>query len=178
MNLYEYVGSAPLVRSDPYGWLWGSKKKKKEWEKKCADWIANELKDMGWLKGLPACSCYICKKGKNKWANPDEKTWRTPSKASKKYHPGATACMRSKVETKGNPGQQCCYDAKGKLITGGLGAGTPDKVSPDADWWGHFKADVEMFNDCKKWLGTNWVLSQYLKVRPVNNNNGCPGNVI
>ncbi|MBI4567450.1 MAG: hypothetical protein HY719_03545 [Planctomycetes bacterium] len=48
------------------------------------------------------------------------------------YHPGAENCFRS-YPTPANglsvngPGQQCCYDCSGNLITSGSGAGTPDR---------------------------------------------------
>lgn len=87
------------------------------------------MQDPNWYKGLPDCPC----------ENPDLKGVKTnegwASEGASHAHPGAAECFRSyplqgvnKLMLDG-PGQQCCYDACGKLITGGPGAGTPDQAN-------------------------------------------------
>ncbi len=49
------------------------------------------------------------------------------------FHPGADQAIRSDMELSFRalePGQQCTYDNRGRLIVGGAGAGTPDLWSP------------------------------------------------
>lgn len=66
------------------------------------------------------------------------------------YHPGAESAFRSTEATtyqhsvlgKMHVGQQCTYDKSGHLITQGLGAGTPDSVSPEYGTYSHYTKDV------------------------------------
>ena len=140
-----------------------------------------------WFERLPACSCQ----------NPDKNGivindgWAKDVGNIKKYHSGATESFRSYPAIKtseGHSGQQCCYGTDGRLITGGRGAGTPDKVSTcngeDAQGvmktdygslWGHYIKDVrpwDRFGGQKD----GWV--QYNQLWPPNNKNGCDSNVI
>ncbi len=46
------------------------------------------------------------------------------------HHAGAVSGYRSANPTENGPGQQCCYDGAGKLITAGAAAGTPDLIAP------------------------------------------------
>ncbi len=86
----------------------------------------NEQKD--WYEHLPHCPCN----------NPDRNGiqlkdgWAKDIGNIEEFHQGATECFRSYPPVKtsaGTSGQQCCYDAEGRLIKCGSGAGTPDKVS-------------------------------------------------
>jgi hypothetical protein len=61
------------------------------------------------------------------------------------YHPKAVYSIRA-VKSGQTSGNQATYDANGKLITGGLSAGTADKVSPLVNPTDHFQEDVEPFN--------------------------------
>ena len=74
----------------------------------------------------------------------------------------------------GGPGQQCCYDKNGNLITGGESAGTPDKVAPQGpfDTYFHWEEDVQTFNWCKD----SGNIDKYWEVRPPNNGNKCKEN--
>ncbi len=79
--------------------------------------------------------------------------------AKQEYHLGAATCFRSppvsakELTAAGlhpeliNPGQQCCFDLSGKLITHGLAAGTPDLFSPSGKMGvvAHMRVDVEIF---------------------------------
>lgn len=81
-----------------------------------------------WQEDLPSCPCN----------NPDKKGavigdgWARDMGSIEHFHPGAKVCFRScpamKTEV-GRSSQQCCYNAAGKLIPCGPGAGTPDKAS-------------------------------------------------
>jgi RHS repeat-associated protein len=173
-NGYAYVRNQPLQKVDPLGLAehWPT------WPPilppskpipfkpcppfDCKKW-ANENKD--WLAGLPDCPCSIN-------GNPDPNVWYNPGPADQSYHPGASQCMRSKPATDGGPGQQCCYDTSSNLITGGAGAGTPDKVAPvgPVDALDHYFYDVVPFNKC--------ALEIYLQGRPPNNGNSCQVNII
>ena len=171
MNLYEYARGNPAANSDSYGLGFGwipNGPTLRDVQRYCSDWIKKELKfneNNDWLNKLPDCPRKIQKIG-GKWISPRPKKWTKPKKASQRYHKCAEMCMRSKGG-KGMAGQQCCYDKKGKLITKGSGAGTPDKVSPGKSWYGHLMADVLIFESCIKYLGNSWV-NEYHRVRPPN----------
>ena len=110
--------------------------------------------------------------------------------------------MRSCPTVSGGPGQQCCYDDTGKLITCGTAAGTPDKVSPinancaiNGFWsllgWpgqdplnafvsaanaiSNFQSDVATFNSCRS---EGRAMTDYLRARPPNNGLKCPNNPV
>ena len=64
------------------------------------------------------------------------------------YNPGMHIYIcRSQT---GGSGQQCCYDDRGRLITGPPGGGTVDLVSPDVSFVRHFVDDVIPFLLCCK----------------------------
>ncbi len=65
--------------------------------------------------------------------------------------------------------QQCCYDSKGKLITHGPGAGTPDKADSGTNLSEHVKKDVFPFLWCGGW-------EKYNAVCPPYNGNNCKTN--
>ncbi len=140
-----------------------------------------------WHEKLPACPC----------ENPDRDGvklndgWAEDKGDIEKYHSGATKCFRSYPYTKtqmGKSGQQCCYDANGKLITGGSGAGTPDKVSTcsgekkdgamiirQSGLWGHY------FKDVRPWVkfgGVNGGWKEYNKTWVPNQGNNCKLNIV
>ena len=86
-------------------------------------------------KMLPTCPCTVedLKNDKNvpageaKWAHP----WEGGTSGILSwwiFHPGSAFDYRRTGA--GVSGQQCTYDSCGKLITGGPGAGTPDRYSP------------------------------------------------
>jgi hypothetical protein len=140
-----------------------------------------------WYESLPNCPC----------ENPDKKGvkindgWAKDKGDLFKYHRGATECFRSypAVETaEGASGQQCCYDEKGKLITGGCGAGTPDKISTcDGEdengvmktrisgLLGHYNKDVKPW-DKFGGIDSGWV--KYNLLWKPNNGNNCIKNII
>jgi hypothetical protein len=79
------------------------------------------------------------------------------------YHPGASYSFRSHSSRVGyfklrsgktiRPGQQCTYDNRGKLITDGPGAGTPDayssEVTPDLAVYRSPKEETHTYWDTK-----------------------------
>ncbi|KAL3931189.1 MAG: hypothetical protein SGBAC_011423 [Bacillariaceae sp.] len=150
----------------------------------CQKWAAAQEKEgTAWLDGLTPCPCeqeYKCE---------DRLFFDKCSKAADgfewlgragKLHQGASHCMRSETSLFSFvvPGQQCCYDYNGKLITNGYGAGTPDRhagaVAPVALL--HWIYDVRPFDDCP--------CNTYLKYRPPNQGEdpktgkACPVNVV
>jgi len=123
-----------------------------------------------WWQALPDCPC----------READLPASWSGGAANQTYHPGAANCYRSpsltdeEVAAAGlpaelNPGQQCCYDRNGRLITHGAGAGTPDMNGPGGlgTLIGHSYLDVETFN----LLG--WEL--YTMYWPPNKDS-CPDN--
>ncbi|NUQ25064.1 MAG: hypothetical protein HUU34_14040 [Saprospiraceae bacterium] len=81
-----------------------------------------------WYAQLPDCPCEYK-------TDIDGKTemcgmWVDCGPAAQAYHYGATYEIRWAPEEADNPGQQCTYDANKRLITAGIAAGTPDKISP------------------------------------------------
>ena len=165
-------------------------------------WYAKEkARGLAWLTGLPDCPCEIkevcCpiyrptlggsgwttmyQVGTScSWANPNPRTWESPNPRTWGLHPGAASCMRSKAAS-GAPGQQCCYDAKGKLITSGAGAGTPDFVSPQfGSYLDHKAEDVTVWGYALEYLGEEYQ-NRYQQFRPPNQGkddkgNPCPKN--
>jgi hypothetical protein len=131
-----------------------------------------------WYDSVPDCPCDYATAAKlGETTNPDGK-WKDYGGADPWYslhdfHYGATSEVRWLPKVKGGHGQQCTYDDKGKLITGGIAAGSPDKVSPDGAFGlpgGHWDADMEPW----------WTKSctEYLAGWPSNNDNACAGNVV
>lgn len=140
----------------------------------CKCWAESQPQPPTWLGTLPNCPCQLSFDPSGEPMNPDPEHWYDPESGSQTYHPGSATCMRSVPAVDGGPGQQCCYDASGALITVGGSAGTPDMIAPDGWWdaWTHWKEDVEPFNYCK----SAGLLDCYLHHRPPNNGNGCACN--
>lgn len=122
-----------------------------------------------WHETLPDCPCTLDLVAPNtsfadgRWSAiqdaEDEGAWVG-------YHPGAEFEVRwhpSISATGSVAGQQCTYDSNKNLVTGGLGAGTPDRVSPllpgGIGLIDHWFADVRPFSDdattCSVYL-RNW----------------------
>lgn len=160
----------------------------------CQDWLAHEKKNAAWLATLPACPCELKLRRwtlhpANEWPFESAVTYdrgfreiliphgwaKDPNPFLSSAHPGATICIRDNVASTSGAGQQCCYDNNYKLITSGLGAGTPDKahwrpavrIFPP-DLGPHYYEDVVPFRRCNK--------CDYLEARPPNNGNSCPEN--
>jgi hypothetical protein len=86
------------------------------------------------------------------------------------YHPHAAYGIRKKAEN-GDSGAQAMYDENGDIITGGLSAGTADRVSTQASGSGHRAADVEPFNQAyalDQYYGGDKFRRMYIEVRPPN----------
>jgi RHS repeat-associated protein len=173
-NLYEYVRSMPIYWVDPSGmesWLdcvhadlcrtWA---RKEEWLRK--------TKLGKWEDQLPDCPCHV--NDVHTGAVEDGWTWGPPGPPEGGWHPNAKLCRRASGKRHG-PGQQCCYDSSGRLITGGISAGTPDIVSPEWRFHApdHFDKDVAPAIHC--WKGGLYEY-YYLKYRPPNNGKNCPPN--
>lgn len=102
--------------------------------------IARRLNDVypGWKESLDACPCTSDEANRSNRFTESYFFVET-------YHPGADTAYRSTRAAVAPyysqnlpgaaplyPGQQCTYDAEGMLITGGIGAGTPDAYAPEA----------------------------------------------
>jgi hypothetical protein len=73
------------------------------------------------------------------------------------------------------------YDAKGKIITGGLSAGSADKVSPAKSLPGHINADVVPFDwaaQLDRHYGGDKFRKMYLEVRPPNTAKTAAPNIV
>jgi hypothetical protein len=199
-NLYRSLNNSPQTATDPSGlsrglgdalWRW-------KWRRFLRWYDKNQ--DTSWADELPACPCsvnkvvryskVVCSRDESPYVwvrhivNPDPKTWDGPNRVGlwaqrwvpgiTLYHPGAYYELRSKPAENGAR-QQCCYDARGRLITHGPGAGTADKAS---SFWGHDQEDIGPFElafdlDGRKY---GYHVNLYLIVRPIDKKNKCPKN--
>jgi hypothetical protein len=171
--------------------------------KRFSDWVDAEKKNMDWLKELPnppdalefgkVRRSVVPREPGDRYGtlNTEEVVvpvlpdgWEWDSKFAMNtlgYHPNAAYGIRSKKPTPSGAGQQAMYDKNGKLITGGLSAGTPDKVSPHKSVLGHRDADVKPFDLAKKldkYYGGDKYRKQYLEVRPPCKSPTAPPNVV
>ncbi|XP_061602985.1 isthmin-2 [Cololabis saira] len=101
--------------------------------------------------------------------------WRDASGPKERldiYKPSARSCIRSALSSDSSTlaAQHCCYDDRGRLITRGKGAGTPNLISAEFSHELHFKVDVLPWILCKG----DW--SRFHAVRPPNNGLSCPEN--
>jgi len=159
------------------------------WEKWFTKWYREQKMDMAWLKKLPDCPCCLIKKNgtfelpkRTPWFEPTH--WKEPERIPfPEFHPGAAVEIRTRKLDGTLSGQQCCYDAEGRLITGGLAAGTPDRISPSVGRIGHYWEDVKSFQVALK-LGPRFLM-MYLEVRPPNRgidittgDKPCPRNIV
>ncbi|CAL8316304.1 unnamed protein product [Merluccius merluccius] len=101
--------------------------------------------------------------------------WRDASGPKERldvYKPSARSCIRSTLSGDSSTlaAQHCCYDERGRLLTRGKGAGTPNLISAEFSPELHFKADVLPWILCKG----DW--SRFHAVRPPNRGLACPEN--
>lgn len=101
--------------------------------------------------------------------------WRDASGPKERldiYKPSARSCIRSALSGDSSTlaAQHCCYGERGRLITRGKGAGTPNLISTEFSPELHFKVDVLPWILCKG----DW--SRFHAVRPPNNGLSCPEN--
>ncbi|KAL3052833.1 hypothetical protein OYC64_005369 [Pagothenia borchgrevinki] len=101
--------------------------------------------------------------------------WRDASGPKERmdiYKPSARSCIRSALSSDSSTlaAQHCCYGDRGRLITRGKGAGTPNLISTEFSPELHFKVDVLPWILCKG----DW--SRFHAVRPPNNGLSCPEN--
>ncbi len=133
-----------------------------------------------WHEILPDCPCtwdQVPKGKKQQRQQPDKNNrmgeWNKAT-THQEFHPGACNTVRWARLTPGGSGQQCTYDNNGNLITSGLGAGTPDLVSPEywQDIWKHSQIDVAPFKDERV------SCDEYFQRFPPNQGSGCPPNPV
>ncbi|KAF6130518.1 isthmin 2 [Phyllostomus discolor] len=144
-----------------------------------SDFLAQYLSQV--LRDLPSCPCtYPLEAADEAVSLRDEHQGRSfqwkdasgPRERLDVYQPTARLCLRSLLsEGSSTPAaQHCCYDAGGRLLTRGKGAGAPDLVSTDFSPELHFKVDKQPWILCKG----DW--SRYHAVRPPNNGRACADN--
>lgn len=134
-----------------------------------------------WYEKLPPCPCTY--KEAQDSANKKGSSWLDCGKANQDFHYGSSTEVRWAPPKAGMSGQQCTYDKNGNLITGGIAAGSPDKVSPHGcgatsinlnsiqSFWGHKTNDMDTWATLPCW--------QYLRDWPANNANHCsPSNPV
>jgi len=174
-----------------------------ELERRFMTWYEAERRDMGWLNRLPAppnrlefrtVTVRINPGGLGGRRDPGPFTcevqvpvlpegWEWDSTFAMRtlgFHPHATYGIRSRPAGNG-AGQQAMYDASGRLITGGLSAGTPDRISPNQDFWAHQREDVDPFRWARtldSHYGGDRFRRLYLEVRPPHRGVGAPENVV
>jgi hypothetical protein len=138
-----------------------------------------------WFQALPDCWCswsQIPKTEPDKHGRPGR--WsETKGGNLDRYHPGAAREVRW-TPNGGGHGQQCTY-VNGRLITGGLAAGTPDFYSPGGGQvFLHLGDDVVPFGDWwwRLFLFLNGVDSItcdiFFSLNPPNNGKGCDANPV
>jgi hypothetical protein len=151
------------------------------------NWIVYESANLAWMAGLPDCPCDLCLSGGG-MMNPDPLVWNNPGTPyqAAKYHPGAKYEIRSKVPNAFGAGQQCTYNALGKLIKTPFGGGTADRIAAsygiDLPYnvffgEGHIGHDVHPFDLAYELDGNIHGLNttRYLSVRRINRGvGGCP----
>lgn len=136
----------------------------------CDTWFAGQG-NAAWAAKLPPCPCTVPPTGGGEWH-------RMVAEKLATYFPGAHECVLSSPV--GSHGQQCCYTATGRLITSGLGVGTPALFaapmvfpSPAAL---HYMRDVLPFQACCREcrsFNCEKCHATYYKARPPSNG-GCP----
>lgn len=93
-------------------------------------------------------------------------------------HPGASECIRRGSEDRSKASQQFCYVQNEDLITGGVGAGGPDRNDRT-----HHASDLAPWLCAAELDGNPGVIQdgphmrEYLARRPANNGNGCTTNI-
>ncbi|XP_053784848.1 isthmin-2 isoform X3 [Desmodus rotundus] len=133
------------------------------------------------MRDLPSCPCTYPLEAADKAVSlRDEHQGRSfqwkdasgPRERLDVYQPTARLCLRSLLSKDSSTlaAQHCCYDAGGRLLTRGKGAGAPDLVSTDFSPELHFKVDKQPWVLCKG----DW--SRYHAVRPPNNGRACADN--
>lgn len=133
------------------------------------------------LSELPGCPCsYPSRVAYSVVSVHDEDRgrpfrWRDASGPKERldvYKPSARSCIRSALsgDLSTPAAQHCCYGERGRLITRGKGAGTPNLISTEVSPELHFKIDVLPWILCKG----DW--SRFHGVRPPNNGLRCPEN--
>jgi hypothetical protein len=114
---------------------------------------------------IPICPCWLhiaLERGNSECIEASE----DPSWAVNFFHVPAARCVRLWFENE-KRGNQCCFDAAGKLITEGSGAGTPDSRNRNAPL-SHF------LNDVIPWFFQS-LENYHKKFAPYHDKN-CPAN--
>ena len=94
------------------------------------DIAASCVEVKNWYDGLPDCPCdYEAAKKLDKTTQPNGR-WSDCGGANQDFHYGAKYEVRWLPDDVGSAGQQCTYSSNKQLITTGIAAGSPDKVSP------------------------------------------------
>ncbi len=119
-------------------------------------WLEDELTRSAWIEGLPRCPEHM--------ADLDPRVWREVTRANRRLHPGGAYAVRSKP-LQGGHGNQCVFDAEGRLMLTAPAAGTADAATPVglASYLRHYVHDILPYKVALR-LGR---LPDYLRVRPI-----------
>lgn len=148
-----------------------------------------------WYASLPDCPCTYAEVQSMGATTSPAGHWAACGGASTDFHYGATYEARWLPAGTAQAGQQCTYGSDGKLITGGIAAGSPDKRSPGycgfwswlADYMNtgntngiaaydaHNKNDIEPWQSNKTTTVACW---EYLRDWPANNGRNCSSKVV
>lgn len=135
-----------------------------------------QTKTPNWKKYLPCCPEKISEARSRDWELSNEYLDQDIEESLgfgllECFHLNAVNCIRSKKYSGGDrPGQQCCYNSRGDLITKGLGAGTPDYFAPGSSNKLHEKFDV--------WTWTKLSHNEYQSVWTPNQGCSSPFRVV
>lgn len=137
----------------------------------CERWYQIEKdRSRQWIEELPICPCRVRVVGPtipffgrtSLSVDNSQYTWTedfscNPESANDcaRYHPGAYGCIRSESTNEDSySGQQCCYNSTGRVISRGVGAGSPDLVAGTASNFlnpfapSHDDLDVDPWENC------------------------------
>ncbi|ADG66878.1 AmoP [Planctopirus limnophila DSM 3776] len=135
-----------------------------------AEWDATET-PLDWSEKVQPCPC-----NQSSLETGKERVRWVESPTDVATHPGCKTCFRSLNTLPWLalvvPGQQCCFDDGGKLLTCGTGAGTVDYKHSIDNPIGHFLRDVYPYMVCEK----AGMLDKYLERRPNNQGKDSDGN--
>ncbi|MFT5766067.1 MAG: hypothetical protein ACI8X3_003505 [Saprospiraceae bacterium] len=136
-----------------------------------------------WDSNLPACPCTYAEAQNMDETDCPSGRWSDCGGANQDYHFGGTSEVRWLPASTGAAGQQCVYDASGQLITQGIAAGSPDRVSPGAcGFWSWLvsstgtTATYEGHRDSDMVPWETGSCTDYLANWKANNKNSCSGN--
>jgi len=187
-NLYEFVDSAPLVKSDPSGNAALSPLIPGQCSyRNFMRWVTDETDSLAsWVSKIKPCPCTLkCKLKYCDGTIEEQVICKTRPQGfglatQTGTHPGSEYDYRENSCENGwdTPGNQCTYGADGRLLTTHPGGGTADRYGGGCGMLGnpnHLSEDVIPWQ-CAQSLenrGHHDVMGAYERVRPINGGKPC-----